>query len=111
MRGLVFISESDTLHKSRSDLMTLAAMEYCLSVGLGFETVATALKQLYGKEPEFTNPASERRFMLWWDSKKRSLELVDFDMEKAIASLNAGEPVIPVWLDKIHQRVVNRLVA
>ncbi|WP_254012154.1 hypothetical protein [Limnofasciculus baicalensis] len=29
----------------------------------------------------------------------RSLQLVEFDMESAIASLKAGEPVIPVWLD------------
>jgi len=47
--------------------------------------------------------------MLWWDSKERSLHLVEFDMEKAIASLKAGQPVIPVWLDQIHQQVTIRL--
>lgn len=47
--------------------------------------------------------------MLWWDSKERSLELVEFDLEKAIASLKAGEPVIPVWLDRIHQQLASRL--
>jgi len=47
--------------------------------------------------------------MLWWDSRERSLQLVEFDMEKAIASLKAGEPLIPVWLDTIHQRLHQKL--
>ena len=99
-----------SVYYSRSDLMALAAMEYCLSVGLSFETAATALKQLYEKEPEFANPASEKRFMLWWDKQERSLQLVEFDRERAIASLKSGEPVIPVWLDRIHQRLASKLV-
>jgi hypothetical protein len=48
--------------------------------------------------------------MLWWNGKTRSLELVEFDWEEAIASLKAGEPVIPVWLDAIHQRLASKLV-
>jgi len=39
-------------------------MEYCLSVELSFEMVATTLQPLRKKEPEFTNPVSPRRFML-----------------------------------------------
>ena len=49
--------------------------------------------------------------MLCWDSKKRSLQLVEFDLESAIASLKSGEPVIPVWLDLIHQGVASKLVS
>jgi long-subunit acyl-CoA synthetase (AMP-forming) len=30
---------------------------------------------------------------------ERSLELVEFDRKKAIASLDEGKPVIPVWLE------------
>ena len=48
--------------------------------------------------------------MLWWNANERSLELVEFELEMAIASLQVGEPVIPVWLDKIHQQVASRLV-
>lgn len=113
-KGVVVPSISATgtgrsIYYSRSELVKLAAMEYCLSVGLSFETAATTVKRLEEKQPEFTNPSSQERFMLWWDSKERSLQLVDFDMDKAIASLNAGEPVIPVWLDQIHQQVTIRL--
>ena len=48
--------------------------------------------------------------MLCWNSKKRSLKLVEFDLESAIASLKTGQPVIPVWLDRIHQQVASKLV-
>ncbi|HAX78804.1 MAG TPA: hypothetical protein DCY88_23990 [Cyanobacteria bacterium UBA11372] len=84
-------------------------MEYCLSVGLSFETAATALKRLYEQEPEFANAASERRFMLWWDSQERSLSLVEFDLERAIASLKSGQPVIPLWLDRIYKQLNSKV--
>jgi hypothetical protein len=74
----------------------LAAFDLCLSVGLSFEVVAMTLQRLKGKEPEFTNAVPLGRFMLCWDSKKRSLKLVEFDLESAIASLKTGQPVIPV---------------
>ncbi len=113
-KGVVVPSISATgtgrsIYYSRSELVKLAAMEYCLSVGLSFEAAATTVKRLEEKQPEFTNPTSQERFMLWWDSKERSLQLVDFDMESAIASLKSGEPVIPVWLDEIHQQLASRL--
>ncbi|MFB2835022.1 hypothetical protein [Floridanema evergladense] len=47
--------------------------------------------------------------MLSWDQQERSLQLVEFDLEKAIASLKSGQPVIPLWLDRIHQQVASRL--
>lgn len=65
--------------------------------------------QLHQKQPEFTHPASRERFMLSWDQQERSLQLVEFDLEKAIASLKSGQPVIPLWLDRIHQQVASRL--
>ena len=36
----------------------------------------------------------------------RSLQLVQFDLESAIASLKSGQPVIPVSLDQIHQPLI-----
>lgn len=68
-------------------------------------------QRLKGKEPEFTNAVPLGRFMLCWDSKKRSLKLVEFDLESAIAFLKSGQPVIPVWLDRIHQGVASKLVS
>ncbi|MBD1919788.1 hypothetical protein H6F77_01465 [Microcoleus sp. FACHB-831] len=47
--------------------------------------------------------------MLWWNANERSLELVEFELYVAIALIKEGELVIPVWLDRIHQRVAKRL--
>lgn len=45
--------------------------------------------------------------MLWRESQEQ--ELVEFDMERVIASLRVGQPAIPVWLDAIHDSLVRRL--
>lgn len=44
-------------------------------------------------------------FELVNNSKKRSLDLVEFALSRAITSLKAGQPVIPVWLNLIHQQL------
>jgi DNA-binding transcriptional MerR regulator len=99
-----------SLYYSRSDLVELAVMEYWLSVGLSFDVARQSLKTLKDKEPEFFNPEKARRLMLAWNAKMRSLELVEFDWEDAIASLKSGHPVIPLWLDAIHEELAKRLV-
>ena len=43
--------------------------------------------------------------MFYWNKKKRSLVLEEFDREKAIALLNKGQAVIPIWLETIHQKL------
>ncbi|AFZ20480.1 MerR family transcriptional regulator [Allocoleopsis franciscana] len=99
-----------SLYYSRSDLVELAVMEYWLSVGLSFDLARQSLKMLKDKEPEFFNPEKARRWMLAWNSKMRSLKLLEFDLEDAIASLKSGQPVIPLWLDAIHEELTKRLV-
>lgn len=47
--------------------------------------------------------------MLLREAVTQSLELVEFDLKRAISSLREGQPVIPVWLDAIHQRLTMRL--
>ena len=99
-----------SVYYSRSELVELAVMEYCLGVGLSFEVAAATVKQLKAKEPEFANPRVSRHFMLQWDGKKRSLELVEFDLERAIASVKEGKPVISLRLDEIYRRLKEKLV-
>jgi len=99
-----------SLYYSQSDLIELAVMEYWLSVGLSFDVARQALKTLKDKEPEFFNPEKARRLMLAWNAKTRSLKLVEFDWEEAIASLKSGQPVIPLWLDAIHDSLKKRLL-
>jgi hypothetical protein len=42
-------------------------------------------------------------------SQDDSLSLVEFDKKIAIASLDEGKAVIPVWLDIIYQKLASRL--
>ena len=102
------ISETGTgrsIYYSKANLVELAAMAYLLSTGLSFELASETLKKLKDQEPDLFNFGKGRRFMLLWDGKKRTLLLMEFDREKAIASLDEGKPVIPVWLDVIYQQL------
>jgi DNA-binding transcriptional MerR regulator len=109
-RGVVVppISATGTgrsIYYSRSELTQLAVMEYLLSVGLSFETAAKALQALKQKAPDFSDPEMKLRFMLIWDRKEKDLRLEEFDREDAIASLDKGQPVIPLWLQEIHDKL------
>ncbi|WP_373529890.1 hypothetical protein [Nostoc sp.] len=97
-------------------------MRYWLSVGLSFDIASTTLKKLKYQEPElFTSGKGKRsplgvplaeplvRVNVSEREEKVSLELVEFDRKKAIASLEQGQPVIPVWLDIIYQQLAEKL--
>ena len=47
--------------------------------------------------------------MLVWDREKKNLRLEEFDQEGATAFLDQGQPVIPVWLERISQGVTEKL--
>jgi hypothetical protein len=100
-----------SIYYSRADLVQLAVMEYLLSVGLSFATASWGLKQLVMVEPDYAEPSGKRRWMLCWDWEKKSLVLVKFDREKAIACLDRGYLAIPVWLDEICDRIAAQVGA
>ncbi len=110
-KGVVVPTISDTgtgrsVYYSRSEVMELAVMEYCLGVGLNFEVAAATVKGL--KDEGLFLSSDEKapqRFMLCWEREKGKLELVEFDVKKANTFLKQGQPVIPVWLDEIYQRL------
>jgi DNA-binding transcriptional MerR regulator len=98
-----------SVYYSRSDLLELTVMVYLLSVGLTFEMASGILQQLREVEPNFAQKKSHRRLMLVFDESEGILRLRDFERESAIAFLDRGLPVIPVWLDVIHQRLAQEL--
>ncbi|MEH2295915.1 MerR family transcriptional regulator [Nostoc sp.] len=98
-----------SIYYSKPNLMELAAMLYFLSMGLNFDVATTTLKTLKDKEPELFESGKGTRWMLRRGNHKRSLELVEFELEQAIAQIKAGQPVIPVWLDTIHERIASKL--
>ncbi|MEA5504004.1 MerR family transcriptional regulator [Halotia wernerae UHCC 0503] len=121
-KGVVVPVISDTgigrsIYYSKTNLVELAAIVYWLSVGLSFDIACETLKTLKNQEPELFSSGTGRRFMLLSEAQERSplgvpkvsLELVEFDRKKAIASLDTGKPVIPVWLDEIYQRLAVKL--
>ncbi|MBD2732147.1 MerR family transcriptional regulator [Nostoc sp. FACHB-892] len=99
-----------SIYYSRSNLIELAAMAYWLSMGLNFDLASRTLRQIKEQEPELLNSGQGGRFMLLWNWETQSLELVQFNRERAILNLSDGLPVIPVWLDLIYSRVESRLL-
>ena len=83
-------------------------MVYWLSTGISFDIACFILKQLKEQEPELFVSAQGRRFILL--SRDDSLFLVEFDRKRAIASLDQGKPVIPVWLDVIYHGLASKLL-
>ena len=100
-----------SVYYSRSEVMELALMVYCLGVGLNFEIAAATVNNLKDKDLILPLVSEEvpRRFMLAWDEKLDKLELSEFDLEKAIAILEKGKPVIPIYLDDIYQKLAAKL--
>ncbi len=111
-KGIVVPVIGDTgtgrsIYYSRSNLVELAAMVYWLSTGISFDVACFILKQLKEQEPELFISGQGKRFMLL--SQDDSLSLVEFDRKRAIASLDEGKAVIPVWLDVIYQQLCQNL--
>jgi hypothetical protein len=87
-----------------------------LSTGISFDIACGTLKQLRKKEPELFISGQGKRFMLLL-SQDDSLSLVEFNRKRAnclqqrfaIASLDEGKAVIPVWLDVIYQQLYKNL--
>ena len=94
-----------SVYYSRSELVELTVMVYLLSVGLTFESASEVLQQLREIEPNFAKENSQRRLMLVFDPSEGILRLRDFERENAIAFLDRGLPIIPVWLDEIYQKL------
>lgn len=99
-----------SIYYSQSDLVQLAIMEYLLSVGLSFGEASRGLKELVEMDVLYADRQSQKRWMLCWNEKKRSLVLEEFDRERAIALLDKGQVVIPIWLEIIHNRLKHKLI-
>ncbi len=78
-------------------------------MGLSFGEANRGLKELVKADFQYAERESNKRWMFCWDEKKRSLVLEEFDKKKAIAHLEKGEAVIPIWLDRIHRRLKEKL--
>ncbi|MEY3256745.1 MAG: hypothetical protein RLZZ29_1880 [Cyanobacteriota bacterium] len=81
-----------------------------MATGISFDIACFIVKHLKEQEPELFISGKGKRFMLLL-SQDDSLSLVEFDRKIAIASLDEGKAVIPVWLDVIYQKLQEKLKA
>lgn len=96
-----------SIYYSQSDVVQLAIMKYLLSVGLSFSEASRGVKELVEADSSYADRESKKRWMYCWDELTRSLILQEFDRDNAIALLDKGQAVIPIWLEKIHQNLFN----
>ena len=94
-----------SIYYSQADVVQLAIMEYLLSVGLSFSEASRGLKEVIKADFHYADYKSSKNWMFCWDERKRSLVLKEFDREKAIALLDKGQAVIPIWLETIHNKL------
>ena len=112
----VVVPTVDATGKGRSvfytedDLVSLAVMEYLLSAGLEFQEAVAGLEAVKKEEPEFFKPTQTRKFAISRSVTDESLTFGEFDLSNVIASVKSGQPVIPLWLDRIHQRLRQKLL-
>ena len=111
----VVVPTVDATGKGRSvfytedDLVSLAVMEYLLSAGLEFQEAVSGLEAVKKEEPEFFKPSQTRKFAISRNLTDESLTFGEFDLSNAIASVKHGQPFIPLWLERIHQRLRQKL--
>ncbi|WP_066349431.1 MerR family transcriptional regulator [Geminocystis sp. NIES-3708] len=92
-----------TIYYSPAELVEVSIMVYLLSMGLSFEIGQIILHDLREKEPDFRNPDYKRRFMII--PRDGKMHLLPYEREKAIALLEEGKVIMPLWLDKIHRKL------
>lgn len=94
---------------TKEDLAALAVMKYLLSAGLDYTEACAGLEALKEREPEFYKPSVTKRYLLSRYAPELPLNLKEFTVEDIHESLKKGKPVIPLWLDVIHQELSENL--
>lgn len=92
-----------TIYYSSVELVEVSVMVYLLSVGLNLEMVQKILADLRTQEPDFTDTACKKRFMVV--AGDGTVNLLPYEREEAIALLEKGRGIIPLWIQTIHQNI------
>ncbi len=92
-----------TIYYSFVELVEVSVMVYLLSVGLNLDLVQKILNDLRQKEPDFTKKDYQKRFMVIINDG--DIELLPYQRQNAIALLEEGKGIVPLWLDQIHNNL------
>ncbi len=99
-----------SIYYSYPELVELTIMGYWLKIGLSFDIASVMMKKLQSEEWDYLNRETQERLMLHWDRDVSNLKIEQFDRDRAIALLSEGLPIIPLWLDQIHQQLTRNLI-
>jgi type I restriction enzyme, R subunit len=94
---------------TQDDLAALMVMGHLLSAGLDYTEACAGLEALKEREPEFFNVSTTNRYFLTRIDNGDRLIIREFEVEVAQRALLNGQPVIPLWLDQLHKRLVERI--
>lgn len=90
---------------TQDDLAALIVMGQLLSAGLDYTEACAGLKLLKEREPEFSKDSVMSRYFLSRSGDGDRLIIREFEVEMAQMALLNGQTVIPIWLDRLHQRL------
>ena len=94
---------------TQDDLAALMVMAHLLSAGLDYTEACAGLEALKQREPEFFNVSITSRYFLTRIDHGDRLIIKEFDVESAQKALLNGQTVIPLWLDQLHQILIDRI--
>jgi type I restriction enzyme, R subunit len=94
---------------TQDDLVALMVMAQLLSAGLDYVEACAGLGVLKEREPEFFNVSTTSRYFLTRIDNGDQLIIKEFEVEVAQRALINGQTVIPLWLDQLHQRLIDRI--
>jgi type I restriction enzyme, R subunit len=94
---------------TQDDLAALMVMGQLLSAGLDYTEACAGLEALKEKEPEFSKDSVTGRYFLSRSVDGDRLIIEEFNVEVAQRALLHGQTVIPIWLDQLHQKLIESI--
>ena len=94
---------------TQEDLAALMVMAHLLSAGLDYTEVCAGLEALREREPEFSKDSVISRYFFSRSGDGDRLIIKEFEVEVAQRVLLDGQTVIPIWLDRLHEILIDRI--
>ena len=94
---------------TQEDLAALMVMAHLLSAGLDYTEACAGLEALREREPEFSKDSVISRYFFSRSGDGDRLIIKEFEVEVAQRALLDGQTVIPIWLDRLHEILIDRI--
>jgi type I restriction enzyme, R subunit len=94
---------------TQDDLVALMVMAQLLSAGLDYVEACAGLGVLKEREPEFFHVSTTNRYFLTRIDNGDRLIIKEFEVEVTQRALLNGQTVIPIWLDRLHEILIDRI--